>query len=320
VAASLRLTVSVKNSFLLCLNEIGFGTIMKVTPKTRKPDWLRVKRATGDRYHKIRRTLAKGSLNTVCEAANCPNKAECWNSGTATFMLMGDVCTRGCAFCAVTRGDPQGCSDQMEPQRVADAVQEMGLDYAVLTSVTRDDLADGGASVYAETIRRIKALDAAPLVEVLIPDYLGDALDTVLQAKPAVVAHNIEVVERLSPLHRHERFSYERSLDVLRQVALKGDGVIAKSSIMLGLSETEEEIEQAMHDLLAVGVKILVLGQYLCPTKEHTPVHEYLPPETFERLGQRGRELGFEFVAAGPLVRTSYRAAEAFVQQQQETQ
>jgi lipoic acid synthetase len=288
--------------------------------QARKPDWLRMQRPTGDRYHKIRRTLAKGSLHTVCEEANCPNKAECWNSGTATFMLLGDVCTRGCAFCVVTRGDPQGIRDPLEPQRVADAVQEMGLDYAVLTSVTRDDLNDGGAAVYAETIRRIKALDFAPLVEVLIPDYFGDSLDTVLQAKPAVVAHNIEVVERLSQLHRHERFSYRCSLEVLRQVVARGNGIIAKSSIMLGLGETEEEIEQAMHDLLAVGVKILVLGQYLCPTRDHVPVLEYLTPETFERLGARGRELGFGFVAAGPLVRTSYRAAEAFVQQQQDTQ
>ncbi len=280
----------------------------------RKPDWLRVPRHTGDRYHKIRRILSKQSLHTVCEEANCPNKSECWNAGTATFMLLGDTCTRGCAFCAVTRGNPQGQCDLSEPQRVADTVGEVGLEYAVLTSVTRDDLGDGGATLFAETICRIKELESSPLVEVLIPDYSGNQLDVVLDAGPAVVAHNIEVVERLFCHYRHQRFSYQRSLDVLRQISSKSNEITAKSSIMLGLGETAIEIEQTMKDLLAVGVKILVLGQYLAPTRRHVSVQEYISPKIFNYWAKRGKELGFDFVAAGPLVRTSYRAAEAYRQ------
>ncbi len=282
-------------------------------PHSRKPDWLRVPLPSGERFRSVRKTLANRSLHTVCEEAACPNKAECWNSGTATFMILGDTCTRGCAFCAVTRGEPGGTVDRLEPARVAKAAGEMGLEYVVLTSVTRDDLPDGGASVFAATIRSLRELDPVPRVEVLIPDYRDAPLETVLDARPDVAAHNIEVVERLSLQHRHRRFSFRRSLRVLEQIA--GAGVVAKSSIMLGLGETDEEVEAAMGELVSAGVRILVLGQYLRPTREHAPVLEYVPPETFERWAEMGRRMGFDFVAAGPLVRTSYRAAEAYVQQ-----
>ena len=291
---------------------------MKENFASRKPEWLRMKRPVGDKYHTVRRALSAGSLHTVCEEARCPNKAECWDAGTATFMILGDKCTRGCSFCAVTRGNPEGQVDLQEPERIADAVQQMKLEYAVLTSVTRDDLSDGGAVVYAETIKRIKSLDSSPLVEVLIPDYSGEQLDLVLAAGPAVVSHNIEVVERLSVLYRHKSFSYARSLETLRQISERGGGALAKSSLMLGFGETEEEIDMAMRNLVDAGVKILVLGQYLQPTRNHAPVFEYLTPESFERLRERGLALGFDFVAAGPLVRTSYRAAEVFVQRQQD--
>ncbi len=280
----------------------------------KKPDWLRVQRPSGKQFRSVRKALSNKSLHTVCEAAGCPNKAECWNAGTATFMILGDRCTRGCAFCAVTRGNPAGAVDRTEAQRVADAAGEMGLEYMVITSVSRDDLPDGGASLFTETIRCLKRLDPAPKVEVLIPDYRDRALDSLLRANPDVLAHNIETVERLSPTYRHQNFSFRRSLQVLEMAGRKDQGVVTKSSIMLGLGETDQEVEQAMRELVAVGVRILALGQYLSPTRQHPPVQEYISPETFDSWAERGRELGFDFVAAGPLVRTSYRAAEAFVQ------
>lgn len=286
---------------------------MQISHK-KKPDWLRVQLSSGKQYRSVRKALSNRSLHTVCEEAGCPNKAECWNAGTATFMILGDTCTRGCAFCAVTRGNPGGRVDHKEPQRIADAAGEMGLEYVVITSVTRDDLPDGGASLFAETIRCLKRLDPVPKVEVLIPDYLGHALNTLLSANPDVVAHNIEMVERLSPTYRHQNFSFRRSLEVLEKAGRRGTGIITKSSIMLGLGETDEEVEMAMRELIDVGVRILALGQYLSPTREHTPVQEYIAPEKFDYWAERGRELGFDFVAAGPLVRTSYRAAEAYVQ------
>ncbi len=284
-------------------------------PTKKKPDWLRVKLPSGDQFRAVKNTLSTQKLHTVCEEACCPNKAECWNAGTATFMILGDICTRGCAFCAVTRGNPAGMVDQHEPQRVAEAAAAMGLSYVVITSVSRDDLPDGGASAFAETIRSIKRLEASPGVEVLIPDYRGNELDIVLAAKPDVVAHNIEVVERLSGQHRHESFNYQRSLEVLEQISRRG-GAIAKSSIMLGLGETDQEVEESMRDLVNAGARILALGQYLQPTYQHAPVQEYVPPETFDLWGERAREFGFEFVAAGPLVRASYKASEAYVQRQ----
>lgn len=283
------------------------------TREVGKPDWLKVRLPGGERFRDVRRVVAGHGLHTVCEEARCPNVGECWGAGTATFMILGDTCTRGCRFCAVNRGDPEGALDAAEPDRVARAARVMGLDYAVVTSVTRDDLPDGGASVFAATVRALKALDPAPLVELLIPDYLGASLDALLAARPDVLAHNIEVVERLTGPMRHPNFRYRRSLEVLAQTRARAPDLITKSSVMLGLGETDEEIRRAMAELLGVGTRILVLGQYLRPSRSHAPVREYVHPERFQELADAGRRMGFDFVAAGPLVRTSYRAAEAYV-------
>lgn len=277
----------------------------------RKPEWLKVGRSSGDQFHNVRKELDRCSLHTVCEEANCPNQAECWSAGTATFMILGDICTRGCVFCAVKRGNPGGVTDIGEPPRVAKAVSEMGLDYVVVTSVTRDDLSDGGSSVFAETIADIGKLERSPHIEVLVPDYQDRDLNTILRAGPDVVAHNLEVVERLSTTYRHSRFDFKRSLQVLEQVSREGT-IIPKSSLMLGVGETDEEVERAMDQMLNAGVKVLFMGQYLSPTRNHVPVSEYISPEKFANWGERGRQLGFNFVAAGPFVRTSYRAAEAY--------
>jgi lipoic acid synthetase len=278
----------------------------------RKPDWLKMRLPGGEGYRAVRKALTAGGLHTVCESARCPNRGECWAEGTATFLILGSVCTRGCGFCSVDRGAPGGVVDEGEPARVAEAVAAMGLRYAVVTSVTRDDLPDGGASVFAATVRAIRALDPPVLAEVLVPDYLDGDLATVLDSNPEVVAHNVEVVERLTPALRHGRFSYRRSLRTLEQArATRADGLV-KSSILLGLGETEEEIEATMRDLRSVGVDVLVLGQYLRPTPGHAEVVEYVHPDRFDAWAERGREMGFGFVASGPLVRTSYRAAEAF--------
>ncbi|GAB4286350.1 MAG: lipoyl synthase [Deferrisomatales bacterium] len=281
--------------------------------RTPKPSWLKVRFPEGERYRAVRDAVSCRGLHTVCREARCPNVAECWGSGTATFLILGDVCTRGCRFCAVTRGDPAGALPSDEPARVAAAARTMGLDYVVVTSVTRDDLPDGGAAVFAETVRAVQALTPPPLVELLIPDLLGGALDTVVDAGPDVLAHNVEVVERLTPALRHGRFAYRRSLEVLEQAKARDPALVTKSSILLGLGEAEEEILTTMEDLRRVGVSLLVLGQYLQPTRDHAPVHEYVPPERFDALADTGRAMGFDFVAAGPLVRTSYRAAEAYV-------
>ncbi len=276
-----------------------------------KPPWLKVSVPGGARYHRVRRAVADHGLHTVCAEARCPNTAECWGSGTATFLILGDRCTRGCRFCAVGRGPAGGPPDPDEPARVARSAARMGLDHVVVTSVTRDDLPDGGAGAFAETIRQVRGLERWPRVEVLTPDYRGAALDTVLEAGPDVFAHNVEVVERLTPRLRHPRFSYRRSLAVLAEAA--GQGALTKSSIMLGVGEDRDEVLAAMDDLREAGVEILVLGQYLQPTRDHEPVAQYLPPDAFADLAEAGRERGFGFVAAGPLVRTSYRAAEAYV-------
>lgn len=279
---------------------------------SKKPSWLKVSLPGGERYRHVKRAVEDGGLHTVCREARCPNVGECWESGTATFMILGDTCTRGCRFCAVTRGDPEGRVDRGEPARVARAASRMGLDYAVVTSVTRDDLPDGGATVFADTVRELKALDPAPMVELLTPDYLDADLAVVLDSGPAVFAHNVEVVERLCPSMRHGRFTYARSLECLASAAAKG-GSIVKSSIMLGLGETDEEVRRTMSDLRSAGVEILVLGQYLQPTRDHAGVVEYVPPERFDEWAREGEGMGFDYVASGPLVRTSYRAAEAYV-------
>ncbi|MBW2277603.1 MAG: lipoyl synthase [Deltaproteobacteria bacterium] len=281
------------------------------TTRQRKPDWLKVKIPAGERYRRVRGAVRGMELHTVCQEARCPNVGECWEHGTATFLILGVTCTRGCRFCAVSRGDPGGAVDRDEPGRVATAALQMELDYVVITSVTRDDLTDGGASVFADSVAAIKALDPAPLVELLIPDLRGSDLEAVLDARPDVLAHNIEVVEHLTQTLRHARFDYRRSLSVLEQAAARGEA-ITKSSIMVGLGETAKDVISAMRDLRGVGVRILVLGQYLQPTRAHAEVVQFVPPEQFDAWADQGREMGFEFVAAGPLVRTSYRAAEAY--------
>jgi lipoyl synthase len=280
-----------------------------------KPEWLKVRLPGGERYRRVERAVERGGLHTVCREARCPNVGECWDAGTATFMILGDTCTRGCRFCSVRRGNPDGETDLDEPRRVARAASEMGLDYAVVTSVTRDDLEDGGAAGFAGTIRSLRSLDPAPLVEVLIPDYLGEPLAAVVEAGPVVLAHNIEVVERLSGSMRHSRFSYRRSLAVLEEARSLGGprGMLTKSSILLGLGESRSEIISSMRDLRAAGVSLLVLGQYLRPTLSSAEVADYVRPEVFDELAEAGREMGFDYVASTPLARTSYRAAEAYV-------
>lgn len=282
----------------------------------RKPEWLRVRPPSGDNYGHLKSLLRDLNLHTVCEEAHCPNVSECWGGGTATIMLLGDVCTRGCRFCAVKSGNPRGFVDADEPQKVAAAIAELGLTYVVLTSVDRDDLPDGGASHFAETIRGIKARDPEILVEALIPDFQGDldAVRTVVDAGPDVLDHNLETVRRLQWVARDPRATYEQSLAVLRAAKDMRDGLFTKSSIMLGLGETREELREAMRDLRANEVDLLTFGQYLRPSAWHLPIQEYVTPETFDELREEGEDLGFAYVAAGPLVRSSYRAGEFFLE------
>ncbi len=282
----------------------------------RKPEWLRVRPAGGESYAHLKGLLRTLDLHTVCEEAHCPNVWECWGGGTATIMLLGDLCTRGCRFCAVRSGNPQGALDLDEPRKVAEALADLGLTYVVLTSVDRDDLPDGGASHFAATIRAIKARSPGILVEALIPDFQGDldAVRTVVDAGPDVLDHNLETVRRLQGAARDRRANYEQSLSVLRGAKAMRPGLFTKSSLMLGLGETREEVLEAMRDLRANGVDLLTLGQYLRPSEWHLPVQEYVSPEAFDALRVRGEALGFAYVAAGPLVRSSYRAGELFLE------
>jgi lipoic acid synthetase len=280
----------------------------------RKPEWLRVLPSGGLAYTRLKSLLGDLHLHTVCEEAHCPNVGECWGGGTATVMLMGDLCTRGCRFCAVRSGNPHGILDEDEPRRVADAIADMGLTYVVLTSVDRDDLPEGGASHFAHTIREVKARNPEILVEALIPDFGGDvdAVQTVIDARPDVLDHNLETVRRLQGVVRDRRATYEQSLLVLRAAKAARADLFTKSSLMVGLGETRYEVLEAMRDLRANGVDFLTLGQYLRPSARHLPVQEYVSPETFEGLRAAGEALGFAYVAAGPLVRSSYRAGEFF--------
>jgi len=272
-----------------------------------KPPWLKIK-PPGGRYAEVRGLLARHSLNTVCTSARCPNISECWGSGTATFLLLGDVCTRGCRFCATKKGTRGEEVDGREGERIAEAARAMGLTHVVLTSVCRDDLPDGGASHFAGCIRALKENGFS--VEALIPDFGGSEKhqQIVFDAEPDIVAHNIETVERLTPSVRDPRASYRQSLAVLANA--RKAGIATKSSIMLGLGEREDEVFAAMDDLRAVGCGILTLGQYLQPTPSHLPVAEYIPPEKFARLKSIALAKGFRFVASGPFVRSSYKAGE----------
>jgi lipoyl synthase len=278
----------------------------------RKPPWLKVRPGGGEAFGEVKRTLRELGLHTVCEEARCPNIGECWSCGTATFLIMGETCTRGCRFCAVATGDPGGVLDCAEPDKVARAAAQWELRWVVLTSVDRDDLPDGGAAHFAATVRAIAERSPATRVEVLVPDFAGDAdaIGTVLDACPAVFAHNLEVVERLTPHSRDRRASYARSLEVLRVAkALRPDG-LTKSSLMLGLGESDEEILASLEDLREAGVDAVTLGQYLQPNPRCMPVERYVEPSEFEGWDAKARELGFAMVASGPLVRSSYRAGE----------
>lgn len=285
--------------------------------KTRKPSWLKVKLPTGakqERFARIRGRARELGLSTVCEEAQCPNIGECWGGGTATFMVMGSICTRGCRFCAVNTRRNGNPLDPDEPRNVAVAIAEMELDYVVVTSVDRDDLPDGGAGHFAACIEEIHELNPSTMVEVLIPDFSGDRdlLNKVVQAKPEVLAHNVECIERLTATVRDPRAGYQQSLDVLKAAKELGSEY-TKSSIMVGLGETEEEVLNCMQDLRAVGVDFLTVGQYLRPSAKHLALQRYVTPEEFENYEKLGLEMGFTYVASGPLVRSSYKAGEFFI-------
>ena len=278
-----------------------------------KPGWLRARPAAGERYDFVRRTVREHRLATVCEEARCPNIGECWNAGTATIMLMGAVCTRACRFCAVDTGNPRGWLDADEPQQVADSVALMQLRYVVLTSVNRDDLPDGGAAHYAACIRAIGQRNPATAVEALTPDFQGVLRDveTVLDAGPQVFAQNIETVRRLTHPVRDARAGYEQTLAVLAHARRHRPAVLTKSSLMLGIGETEQEISQCMDDLRSIGVDILTLGQYLRPTPNHLAVQRFVTPGQFEQYRAWALARGFRECVSGPLVRSSYRAEQA---------
>lgn len=288
----------------------------------RKPEWLKVRAPGGDEYAGLKHTLKGLNLYTVCEEANCPNIGECWGEGTATIMIMGDTCTRGCRFCNVKSGDPGGRLDPMEPVNTARALEGLeNLSYVVITSVDRDDLPDGGASHYAQTVREIKRLRPDMMLETLIPDFSGDrdALRVLIEAGPEVIAQNQETVRRLTREVRDVRADYDLTLRVLSDLKglapeVRSEPLWTKSSLMVGLGETEEEMAEAMDDLRAVDVDFLTIGQYLRPSSKHLPVKEYVTPEQFDAYRVIGEEKGFKYVASGPLVRSSYRAGEFFIQ------
>lgn len=285
------------------------------TKRERKPSWLKVRAPGGAKYAAIKQTLRGLDLNTVCEEARCPNVGECWSAGTATVMVLGHTCTRGCRFCAVSTGNPRGAVDPREPEHVARAVAKMDLRYVVLTMVDRDDLLDGGAAHVADTVRAMKGRQPGLLVETLVGDFCGRRRDieTVLAGGPDVFAHNVEVTRRMTPLIRDQRCGYDRSLEVLAHAKQLAPERFVKSSIMVGIGETDDEVLETMRDLRSAGVDVVTLGQYLRPTPKHAPVARWVEPSRFEAWKQVGAELGFSFVASGPLVRSSYHAAEAFI-------
>jgi len=277
-------------------------------PSPRKPDWLKVRAPGGPRYIRLKGLLREWNLHTVCEEAHCPNIGECWEDLTATFMILGDVCTRNCGYCAVAHGRPVW-EDREEPERVARAVKALGLEHVVVTSVNRDDLADGGAAVFAATVRAIRREAPGCRVEVLVPDFQGsaEALQTVLDARPDILNHNIETVPRLYKVARHGG-RYERSLELFRRARRAAPDLLTKSGLILGLGEEHEELLATLSDLRAADVNILTLGQYLRPSPQHLPIARFYRPDEFRELAEEGARLGFAHVEAGPLVRSSYHA------------
>ncbi len=286
--------------------------------RVRKPRWLKVPLPGGEDYVRLKDLTRRLDLHTVCEEARCPNVGECWagRNATMTLMVLGDTCTRRCRFCAVKTSDTPPAPDPGEPGHVGQAVSELDLGYVVITSVDRDDLADGGAGHYAECVRQIRAQSPRTVVETLVPDYVDSDLRLLMEARPDVLAHNVEVVDRLQRRIRDPRCSFERSLATLRQARELEPEVFTKSSLMLGLGESDEEVEDALVRLREAQVDFLTLGQYLRPTQQHAPVREYVTPERFDELRVRGEELGFGFVASGPLVRSSYKAGEFFAERE----
>ncbi len=290
-------------------NELKMPKLNDQVNILRKPEWLKIRLRQSPEYAEVREIVQKHGLHTICSSGRCPNQAECWNHKTATFMILGDICTRGCRFCATCTGQPLP-PDPAEPHKVAESVSLMKLRYVVLTSVTRDDLPDEGAAHWAATVEAIRQANPDAVIELLIPDMHArpEFLDTVVASQPEIIGHNIETVERITPLVR-SKARYRMSLDTLRY--LHSRGVVTKSGLMLGLGESDDEVLQTLHDLREAGVKIVTLGQYLRPTMEHYPVAAYVTPEKFEWFRQKALEMGFSYCASGPMVRSSYRAEEA---------
>jgi lipoic acid synthetase len=280
---------------------------MREKQKTgRLPEWFRMERPEGIHYSRLKNLSKKNNLHTICKSGNCPNIGECWNAGTATFMILGDICTRACKFCSVKTGKPLAV-DRDEPSRLAESIRVMGLQHCVLTSVDRDDLEDGGAGFWAATVRKVKEVNPGITMETLIPDFCGnmDDVQKVIDAGPEVISHNLETVRRLTPRIRSLN-RYDTSLEVVGYISSKN--VISKSGIMLGLGETEAEVLETMDDLLKAGCRVLTIGQYLQPTLLNLPVKEYIPPDKFRAYKKTGLEMGFSFVESSPLVRSSYHA------------
>jgi lipoyl synthase len=274
--------------------------------RIKKPSWLRVKLPIGENYRKVRALVDEHKLHTICESGSCPNMGECWGEGTATFMILGNICTRSCGFCAVQTGKPDTV-DEFEPGKVAHSIKTMGIKHAVITSVDRDDLKDGGSGIWVQTVRAVRHQSPGTTMETLIPDFAGkwENLQQIIDVAPEIVSHNLETVRRLTKQVRIQA-KYDRSLEVLFR--LKKGGMRTKSGVMLGLGETDEEVIETMEDLRAVGVDILTLGQYLQPTPKHLPIVEFVTPERFDKYRELGLEMGFRFVESGPLVRSSYHA------------
>jgi lipoic acid synthetase len=280
----------------------------------KKPAWIKVKIPSGEEYKSIYRILKEHDLSTVCQEARCPNIAECWSKKSATIMILGKVCTRACRFCAVATGDPRGTLDHDEPKHVAQVVKTLGLKYVVITSVDRDDLKDLGSGHYAETITAIKAVSPDTRVEALIPDFSAaeEHLRRIVDAEPYVIGHNVETVKRLTSHIRDRRCGYEKSLEVLKKCAELDNNIFMKSGLMIGLGEERKEIIETMRDLKEAGARIVTLGQYLQPTRKHIPVQRYYTPQEFLELKEIGLDLGIDHVISGPLVRSSYHAADVF--------